>query len=158
MESLLPFLLFFVFIALRLLGGRKKASPRLEAGDAGEPDMDEALRQIRQALGMPDDRPRVERPLPPAVLPPRPVAPPPAAVPPAPSPRPTHPAGTRYSSERFAGPSPLAPRAASSPAAAPPPPPAPPAVFLSGAEARRAILLAEILGPPRSQRPLRRQD
>ena len=92
MESLLPLLLFVVFFALRALANKQRrpdapppgetpADERLAQGDT---EMDDALRQIREALGMPVEAPRpapAPVPVPRATLPPARMEAPPSTPP-----------------------------------------------------------------------------
>lgn len=156
MESLLPLLLFILFIALRAFASRKSGAQRREPLPEGESyteepevEMDEALRQIREALGMPTPPPR-PAPLPP----PTPVqlpAPPPlqSMKPPARrsqwqqewQTKPFVPGEKHVHVSRVAPPK---PKARPTPAAG---------LFDSPADTRRAFLASEIFGRPRSQRP-----
>ncbi len=82
MDSLLPILLLVVFFVLRALGSRKPQHPdpsQLDAPPASpdassDDEMDLALRQIREALGMPVP----PQPAPPPLLPDQQVRPVPA--------------------------------------------------------------------------------
>lgn len=182
MDSLLPLLLFLVFIALRALSNRKAterpAPGQQPGGDAvaeRDPDMDEALRQIREALGMPSPPPPQPRPAPAAQAPP-PLPPPARPLPPKPAPLPAKPAPLSkarpaefrerpkvFAEDRFE-------RARDTfvpPHAAPhlrrvEPAPAPPhddplaQQLRAAGGAEQAVLFSEIFGRPRSQRPLGR--
>lgn len=156
MESLLPALLVLAFVLLRLLGSRKQQRqdtqqhlPSEEVHSDG--DMDEALRQIREALGMPT--PVASPPDLPARLP-VPVSPP--------TPRPAPPARVmqnevRVPARRIAE-GPVAPRPVKQRVA---PPSASAATDTTKSlldaldspdAAGRALLLGEVFGPPHSKR------
>lgn len=170
MENLLPLLFFFVFIALRLLGSRKPQRPAQPGQHPGEleardEDMDEALRQIREALGMPQPVPRPAPAPPPEPLPaPRPVPPPRAETVSRSPPRPTapRPAPSLFHDDAFAQKkTPFAPAEshvqASRVARNAPAPRRRPrrnltALLDSPRDLQQALLLSEIFGPPRSHR------